>query len=120
MSMNRTVVLTLIVLLLSSLLALSVTPANLQAASKPSVPQFSIKLVDYSYDVPSSSTTTINQYTGEEVTNTRPGYRVENKTIEVTIKNQPFKSYTDQNGEHKLYYAVHVKGRFGEEWPGFL
>ena len=118
-SVSKSLTLIFVVLLLSSLFILSVAPTNVQATSKPSTPQFTIKLVDYSYDVPESSTTTINQYTGEETTNTRPGYRVENKTIEVTIKNQPFKPYTSQNGEHNLYYAVHVKGRFGEDWQVF-
>lgn len=32
----------------------------------PSVPEFTVNLVAYPYDVPSSTTTKIDQYTGEE------------------------------------------------------
>jgi hypothetical protein len=50
---------------------------------------------------------------------TKPGYRIENKTIEVTIKNQPFTPYTDSNG-HKisLYYIIQFKGHY-EEWSTY-
>jgi len=103
---------------------LTITPVTVQAVSKPSVPQFSIKLIDNSYDIPASTTTTIDPYTGKESTTTTPGRRVDNWSIEVTIKNQPFKPYTTQYDEyqqvvHNLYYAVHFKGHFGDEWEVF-
>jgi hypothetical protein len=88
------------------------------AAPKPSVPQFSLKLIDNSYDTPPSSTT--NSYTG--VTTTKPGYHVYNRSIEVTIKNQPFTPYTDANGNKiDLYYRIEFKGHFGNdtEWNIF-
>ena len=99
---------------------------EVQATSKPSVPQISsIKSVDSSYDVPPSSTT--DQYTGGTIT--YPGYCVNQMSIEVTIKNQPFTPYTvesDNSGlygpsgqEFNLYYQVEVKGRFGEDWRSF-
>jgi len=49
-------------------MVLTVVSTTVQAAStKPSVPQISsIKFVDSSYDVPSSSTTTVDQYTGKK------------------------------------------------------
>jgi len=84
------------------------------------VPQFTVKLIDTSYDVPPSSTTTVDQYTGKETTTTIPGYHVDQKSIEVTIKNQPFTPYTNENSkEINLYYIVHVKGHFGEDWKIF-
>jgi hypothetical protein len=51
------------------------------------------------------------------------GYRVDNRSIEVTIKNQPFKSYTNSDGyECELYYNVQVKGHYGSdaEWRTFF
>jgi hypothetical protein len=108
-----------VILLLSSLIVFD-CPCYVQAAPKTSVPQFNIKFVDNSYDVPSSTTTTVDQYTGQEITNTKPGYHVDNRTIEVTIKNQPFTPYTDTNGiEFNLYFRVEVKGHFGEDWQAF-
>ena len=114
-----TVLMLITCLVASSLIAHDVTSTNVQAASKPSVPQFSLKLIDNSYDVPPSSTT--DSYTG--VTTTQPGYRVDNRSIEVTIKNQAFKPYTNADDyECKLYYDVHVKGHFGDdaEWQSFF
>ena len=88
--------------------------------AKPSVPEFTIKLVAYPYDIPPTTTTTTDQYTGEKTTITKPGYTVENKSIEITIKNQPFTPYTDESGyEHNLYYNVRAKGHFGEDWETF-
>ena len=67
--------------------------------------------------MPSSSTTTVDQYTGEKTTHTQPGYRVNQITAEITIKNQPFTPYTNENGrEINLFYKFDVKGHFGENW----
>ena len=97
--------------------SLSEEPTEPVVIPKPSVPEFTVKLVDNSYDVPDKTTTEIDQYTGKEVVTTIPGYHVENKSIEITIKNQPLSPYTDADGyEGKLYYNVRVKGHFGEEW----
>jgi hypothetical protein len=111
-------VLMLIIIAVASLIA--VNPASAQSIPKPSVPEFSVKLVAHPYDVPPKTTTTIDQYTGKETTTTQPGYRVENKSIEVMIKNHRFTPYTNANGyELNLYYSVHVKGHFGEDWKDF-
>ena len=111
---NKFLTLYSVFLLLSSLLVLTTTPTNVLAVYKPSVPQFSVKLVDYSYEVYPVPTT--DPYTGPI---TIPGYRVENKTIEVTIKNQLFTPYTDEDG-HKinLYYIIQFKGHY-EEWQSY-
>jgi hypothetical protein len=82
----------------------------------PSVPEFTVKLVAYPYDVPSTTTTKIDPYTGEETVITTPAYRVENRSIEIAIKNQPFTPYTDDWKDINLYYGVRVKGHFGEDW----
>jgi hypothetical protein len=125
--MHKYVALMLIICLVASgLSVLAVPPVTAQAGYKPSAPQISsIKSVDSSYDVPPSSTT--DPYTG--VTTTYPGYRVNQMSIEVTIKNQPFTPYIDESEKHpvygqngkefNLYYQVEVKGRFGENWRTF-
>jgi hypothetical protein len=83
------------------------------AITKPSVPEFTVKLVAHPYDVP--TTYSIDPYTGENITH--PGYHVENKSIEVTIKNQPFSPYKDANGNYiGLYYNVSYKGHYGNDW----
>jgi hypothetical protein len=108
----------------------AVVPASAQAGFKPSVPQFTVKLIDDSYDVPPVTTTVMDPYTGKETITTTPGYRVEQKAIEVTIKNQPFTPYTiessdiwkyGQNGQQfNLYYEVQFKGHFSEDWQNFV
>jgi hypothetical protein len=100
---------------------LTITPTDVQAVSNPSVPQFSIKLVGGApYDVFSSTTTVIDQYTGKEKTIEQGGYRVDNRRIELTIPKSSFKPYTDKDGnEYNLYYNVQVKAHFGENWKNF-
>jgi hypothetical protein len=106
---------------------------TVDSISKPLVPEFSVRIAAYPYDVPPETTTTIDEYTGKETTTTKPGYHVENKSIEITIKNQPFTPYTltehtgynhetgerrtyDRNSTVNLYYNIEVKGHFGENW----
>jgi hypothetical protein len=127
-----------IIALLLSTLALAVLFGTVQAftvdsISKPSVPEFSVRIVAYPYDVPPETTTTIDQYTGKETTTTTPGYHVENKSIEIIIKNPSFTPYNltiDTRYDHEtgesytyyltttvnLYYNIEVKGNFGNDW----
>jgi hypothetical protein len=89
-------------------------PTKEASILKPSVPEFAVKYVDYSYDVP--PTYGIDQYTGEPVI-TKQGYHVTNRTVEFTIKNQLFTSYKDANGNDiGLYYNFRFKGYYGSEW----
>jgi len=94
-------------LVLGAIAQLSVVHAE-TSIPKPNVPEFTVKLVDRSYDVPPSTTTTIDPYTGKETVTNQPGRRVENKTIEVAIKNQPFSS--------RLMYNIRIKGHFEQGW----
>jgi hypothetical protein len=51
-----------------------------------------------------------------------PGHHVYDRSLEVTIKSQFFKSYTDASGyEYNLYYVVQWKGSFGDDtqWRNF-
>jgi hypothetical protein len=78
-----------------------------------SVPEFTVKAVAHPYDVPTTYST--DPYTGETITH--EGYHVENKSIEVWIKNIPFTPYNDTEGhEVNLYYSVRAKGHFEEDW----
>jgi hypothetical protein len=83
--------------------------------TKPSVPEFTLVLVDSSYDVP--TTYSIDPYTGKNVTHY--GYHVEDKKIGMKIKNnQPFNSYYDDKLGQTIgfYYNIRFKGSFSEEW----
>ena len=106
---NRAVLLLILILTASSLIVVKLTHASIPT---PSVPEFTLKYVDHSYDVP--TTYSIDPYTGENVTHA--GYHVENKTIEVTIKNQLSTPYVEVGGERAwLFYDVRFKGHF-EDW----
>jgi hypothetical protein len=100
------------VLTVSSLVM--VETAFAQSIPKPSVPEFTLVLVDSSYDVP--TTYSIDPYTGDNVTHN--GYHVEDKKIGMKIKNQPFTSYyNDSLGQTiGFYYNIRFKGHFEEEW----
>jgi len=71
-----------------------------------SVPEFTLQYADYSYDVPPKTTTTTNPYTNETIATTIPGYHVENKTIQATIKNNIGASY----------YNFRYKGSYTDKW----
>ena len=90
-----------------------VESASAQAITKPSIPEFTVKYVDRSYDT--QPTYGYDQYTGKTVI-TKPSEHVDNRTIEITIKNQPFTPFTDENGNNiNLLYNVQYKGSFGRE-----
>lgn len=73
----------ILIVVIASLSLIMIKPASAQTVPKPSVPEFTAKYVDRSYTVPAS--TTIDPYTGQNVTN--PSYYVENRTLEIAIKN---------------------------------
>lgn len=81
--------------------------------TKPSVPDFTVKYVDNSYDEPPIYG--VDAYTGKTVL-TQAGYHVQNKSVELIIKNQPYDSCRNENGSRVwLFYAVVTKGHF-EQW----
>ena len=129
-SVSKSLTLIFVVLLLSSLMVLTVEPVNAQKPPKPSVPTFSVKLVSHPYNVPPTTTSTFDSSTWKEITTTVPGYRVENRSIEISIKNQPFKPYTIQTSasdyDVKLDYIVEYRNSFDNDqswknlyWRGF-
>jgi hypothetical protein len=111
--MSRSVALLLLtVLVLSSVVMVGSVFA--ESIPKPSVPEFTLKYIDLSYDVP--PTYGIDQFTGETVI-TQEGYHRHNQSAVFKIKNQPFNPYTDSGGNNIcLYYNFRAKGHFGDEW----
>lgn len=102
-----------VTIVISCLTLLTVNPANAESIPKPSVPEFTLKYVDKSYNVP--PTYGIDPYTGKNVM-TQAGYYVKNASIEVIIKNQPFTAYHNENGSLVyLFYDIEAKGHF-ENW----
>lgn len=77
----------------------------------PTVPEFTVEIIDASYDVPPASS--VDKYTGETVTT--PGRHVEAYHIEVSIKNQPFTNVSNSI-TYYLSYNIRVKGHFEEGW----
>jgi hypothetical protein len=102
----------ILILTVSSLIV--VTAPAFASIIKPSVPEFTVKLVDSSYDVP--TTHSIDPYTGENVTHA--GRHVESRTIEVKIKNQPFVPYYDTSSGWTInfYLNIRIKGHYSEDW----
>jgi hypothetical protein len=104
----------ILVIAISCLMMFTVLNAQ---TPKPSAPEFTIKYVDNSYNIP--PTYGIDQYTGQNVT-IKAGQHVDSRNIEFTIKNQPFKPYTDTNGNHiTLYYSFRFKGAYGNDWSNY-
>jgi hypothetical protein len=99
-------------LLIIAILAVSsltmVESAFAQSIMKPSVPEFSLKFVDASYDVP--TTHTIDPYTGQDVTH--QGYHVNKIILVMAIQNQPL--VYQYNGS--FLYNIRVKGHYAANW----
>ncbi len=83
---------------------------------KPAVPQFTVSLIDSSYDIPAS--TSIDPYTGQTIT--QPSEHIEARTIEIRIKNEavtPFEvKLGTSNWTAGLSYDIRWKGHFETEW----
>ena len=112
-SLGKVVSLIVIVVLAASGLLVVAAPAR-AAVPVPSVPEFTLKLASYPYDV--APTTYTDPYTGK-TTITNYGYHSENISVVLTIKNQPFISTLDASGNYtSLYYNVRFKGHFVDDW----
>jgi len=109
---KRAALLLIAALTVSTLLMVKAAPTS--ASTTPSVPEFTVKFVDRSYDVP--PVYGIDQYTGKNVT-VKEGYVVNGKNLVFTIKNQPFTSYNDSSDNTiGLYYNFRYKGHYGYQW----
>lgn len=108
-------------LLITALAVSSLIAANLALASvtytTPSVPEFTLKLADHSYDVLERTTSTFDPYTGKTTTQTLPAYHVQNLTIDIIFRNQNFPS-TINGYSTVLYYDIAIKPHFTQDWDG--
>ena len=106
-----------LVVMLTAFVLLTTDPVNAQTIPIPYPPEFTLQIADHSYDVPPATTSYTDPYTGITTTSTQPGYHITNRSIEATIKNQPFTPYEDANGNTiNLYYNISVKPRYGGNW----
>jgi len=105
---NGFTLLLVVILIISSVII--VESAYAQLLPKPSVPEFTLKYIDNSHNVPPIYGT--DPYTGKNVI-TQEGYYIQNKSVEIRIKNQPFASYRNENDSIVgLWYNVVSKGHF--------
>ncbi len=95
-----------------SLLANAQTATSIPSTPTLSVPEFTINFVNFSYFTPPIAS--FNPYTGKNVV--QSGYYVENDSIELIIKNQPFISYISNGQNISLYYNVRFKMLNSENW----
>jgi len=85
-----------------------------QSITKPSIPEFEAEYIDNSYDI--APTYTIDPYTNNTIIKTY-GDHVDNRTIVVKIKNEPFTPFTDSSGNTiNMFYNVRYKGTYGKDW----
>jgi hypothetical protein len=91
----------ILIIVVSCPILLIANPTSAQTIAKPSIPEFTIKIVDASY-----STTTVNPYTGLEETK-----QTSNISIEIKITNQQF-GYSNS----QIYYNIRAKPSFGNDW----
>jgi hypothetical protein len=98
------------------LIAVSVaTFSDAQPIAKLSTPEVTIKLVNHSYEVAPTSSSSTYPYNNKTTTITTPGYHVQNFTIDLTVKNQPIPSSIDGNTSY-LLYDIRTKGHYGKDW----
>jgi hypothetical protein len=114
---RKTTVLLLTLTIVLSCLTLVLRPVNAQTVPKPSVPQLSVSFVNHSYDVPSTTTTTTNPYTGENVATIKEGYHVQNDSFVVSVRSQPLTIEGQVNGSSiRLFFRVQSKGHYSNNW----
>jgi hypothetical protein len=104
-----------LIMAISSLSVLMIRPASAQTP-KPSVPKFTLKVLENPYDV--APTTTINPNTGK--TEQQAGYYVDNISVQVTIEN-PFSQSSFIQPEfpsqtYDLWYNISAKNHYGNYW----
>jgi hypothetical protein len=107
---NKAVLATLTVCALLISLAITIV-VSAQSIPTPSVPEFTVKYVDKSHNVPTSTTSTIDPYTNRTTIITQPGYYVQYGEVDLTIKNQPFPESINGNISN-LWYDVQSYGHF--------
>jgi hypothetical protein len=101
----------LLILVVASLIA--VKPSSSQIMTNPSVPEFTLKFESHPYYVP-ATITSYKDSAGETLTSSSTGYRDNNQTITITIKNPPLG--TGFNDTYRLFYDVRIKDHVHIDW----
>lgn len=101
-----------------ALISFCILTADFSSAStvKPTVPEFTIKLFDSSYDIP--ATISIDPYTGQQITTV--GSHIEQGTAEIRIKNVPFTPFEIKDANNNtiqagFFYNIRNKPHFSPE-----
>lgn len=103
-----------LILILAAASSLVMVKTASASIPKPSVPEFTASYVDYSYDIP--STYRIDEFSGRNMSNNN-GYHVDQQSVLFKIRNQPFTSYNDSNGNViNRYFNFRYRGHFGTDW----
>ncbi len=111
--MSKTITITLTLILAAFPLLILQSTALAVSVPQPSVPSFTVTYVDRSYDVPIQYHTSTDAFTGQPVTTSTGGNHVTNKTIDISIRNQPFTTVNSDDGKTiNLYYTVCAKGHY--------
>jgi hypothetical protein len=108
--------LTIAVMLLLAFSSVMIVEIASAAIPKPSVPEFTVKLIDSSYDIP--PTTATDPFTGQIITHA--GSHVEARTLEIRINNEPFTPFSVTEGSANwtayFMYNIRWKGHYEQDW----
>lgn len=112
---KRIILCTLVLLLAAATLLAAPTSAQ---TFKPATPEFTVNVVDNSYDVPVTYTTKTDPYTGEVTQEKHGGNHVFDVALSITVKNQALPTYTDpqSHSEYRLYFNITYKGHYADTW----
>jgi hypothetical protein len=115
---KKTVLMIVILLIVSGVLLIEPCMASVTIPANPKAgPEITFVTI-HNTPIWNPPVITTNPYTGE-VTNNKPGYWIQNGTIEITIKNKSFTPYTDENGNTiNTYYCIFYK--FSDSTFGWL
>lgn len=115
MGRRRKQIILSILLLISALIManlISTQAISANSTSKPSVPDFTVQYVSHPYDVQPGYE--IDEY-GEKIAH--PGYHVENRSLEIKVKNEPFASENSNYSSYSFFgYNIRYKGHYEKEW----
>lgn len=103
----RKLLTSILAFLLTASILLMAESAVAESIPKPSIPEFTLKYANHPYYKEASNETDL--YIGQITIN--PGKWVDNKTIDVSIKNQQF-----NNPKYHLFYNVRFKLHLRQNW----
>ncbi len=82
---------------------------------RPSTPEFTVSLVDHSYETEPITSSTTNPYNNKTTTTTIQSQHIKNVTIDLTIKNQPYPA-TIAGNTSQMFFFVRTKGHYTQDF----